>query len=125
MGLDKSFFFDTYALYEILGKNPSYELYSSNVTIIITKLQLMELHYGLLRIHGKEDADRAFERFKEFCVEIDDDTIKQATTFRHQHYTRKLSYIDCLGYILARKYHIPFLTGDEQFKDFEDVEFVK
>lgn len=85
----------------------------------------MELHYVLLRVYGKEEANRAFERFREFCVEIDDETIKLATSFRHQNYTRKLSYIDCLGYILAKKYNILFLTGDEQFKDFERVEFVK
>lgn len=125
MGLDKSFFFDTYALYEVLHQNLNYQEYSSDVSIITTKLQLMELHYVLLRIYGKEEADRAFERFKEFCVEIDDETIKQATTFRHQHHTRKLSYIDCIGYVLARKYQVHFLTGDEQFKDFDGVKFVK
>ena len=125
MGLNTSFFFDTYAFYEILGENLNYKQYSSSVNIITTKLQLMELHYGLLRVYGKEEADRAFERFKEFCVDIEDETIKLATTFRHQHYTRKLSYIDCLGYMLAKKYNIPFLTGDEQLKDFEGVEFVK
>ncbi|MBI2631400.1 PIN domain-containing protein [Candidatus Pacearchaeota archaeon] len=125
MGLDKSFFFDTYALYEVLHQNPNYQEYSTDVSIITTKLQLMELHYILLRIYGKEEADRAFERFKEFCVEIDDETIKQATTFRHKHHTRKLSYIDCIGYVLARKYQVHFLTGDEQFKDFDGVKFVK
>lgn len=125
MGLNNKYFFDTYALYEILGENPNYKPYSINVIIITTKLQLMELHYGLLRTFGKEEADRAFERFKEFCVEIDDETIKQATMFRHQHYMRKLSYIDCIGYILARKYQVHFLTGDEQFKDFVCVKFVK
>ena len=125
MGLDKSFFFDTYAMYELLHQNPNYRKYAQEISIITTKLQLMELHYLLLRIYGKEEADIAFERFKEFCVEIEDETIKQATTFRHLNYTRKLSYIDCIGYVLARKYNIPFLTGDEQFKEFEGVEFVK
>ena len=125
MGINRGFFFDTYALYEIVAENSSYKSYSQNVTIITTKLQLMELHYGLLRVYGKEAADRAFERFKEFCIEIDDESIKQATAFRHAHYTRKLSYIDCIGYVLAKRYQVPFLTGDEQFKDFEGVEFVK
>ncbi len=125
MGLSTRFFFDTYALYELLADNPSYKPYSSNIAVVTTRLQLMELHYGLLRAYGKEEADKAYERFKEFCVDVDDQTIKQATTFRHQHYTRKLSYIDCIGYVIARKFSIPFLTGDEQFKDFDGVEFVK
>ena len=37
----------------------------------------------------------------------------------------KLSYIDCLGYEVAKKLKIKFLTGDEGFRDKENVEFVK
>ena len=36
-----------------------------------------------------------------------------------------LSYVDCIGYMISRQLGIKFLTGDEQFKDFEGVEFVK
>jgi len=33
--------------------------------------------------------------------------------------------VDCIGYIIAKKSGVQFLTGDEHFKDFENVEFVK
>ena len=37
----------------------------------------------------------------------------------------KLSFIDCIGYYLAKKNKAKFLTGDEKFKNMENVEFVK
>ena len=121
----KTFFFDSYALYEIINGNPSYNLYSKDIQIVTTKLNLMELHYGLLRIKGEKEADKYYDYFLQFCVEISDDIIKQANEFRLNNYKRELSYIDCLGYIIAKKRGFKFLTGDEQFKDFDNVEFVK
>jgi predicted nucleic acid-binding protein len=85
----------------------------------------MELHYSILRLYGEEKAERAFAFFREFCVEIDEEVIKEANRFRLKNYKRELSYVDCIGYILARKLNAKFLTGDEQFKYFEGVEFVK
>ena len=51
--------------------------------------------------------------------------IKEANEFRLKNYRRDLSYVDCIGYILARKLNAKFLTGDKQFENFEGVEFVK
>ena len=62
---------------------------------------------------------------KQKNFDIQDDIIKQANEFRLNNYKRELSYIDCLGYILAKKRGFKFLTGDEQFKYFDNVEFVK
>ena len=45
--------------------------------------------------------------------------------FRLLNKKRKLSYVDCLGYILAGMNGAKFLTGDNQFKDLQNVEFVK
>jgi len=35
---------------------------------------------------------------------------------------KKLSYVDCIGYIMAKSRNIRFLTGDEQFKN---AKFIK
>ena len=121
----KTLFFDSYALYEIINGNPSYNLYCKDIQIVTTKLNLMELHYGLLKIKDKKEADKYYDYFLQFCVEISDDTIKQANEFRLNNYKRELSYIDCLGYIIAKKRGFKFLTGDEQFRHFDNVEFVK
>ena len=32
---------------------------------------------------------------------------------------------DCIGYIMAKKLNIKFLTGDKEFENFLNVEFVK
>ena len=120
-----TFFFDTYALFEIVHKNKSYEKYTHEITMITTKLNVMELHYALLRLYGKEIAEKAFTKFTEFCVDFTDDEIKEASEFRFKNYKRDLSYIDCLGYTMAIKRGYKFLTGDTQFAHFEDVEFVK
>lgn len=88
------------------------------------KLNLMELHYGLLRKYNQLIADTHFDAFMKYAVELDNEIIKKANAFRLIHKAKKLSYIDCLGYITAKKMGIKFLTGDKQFKDMENVEFV-
>ncbi len=121
----RSFFFDTYAFYEIIEGNENYMPYAKDVVIFTTKLNLMELHYGLLVKYGKEQADAIYDELVKFTVDIDDKTIKEANEFRKMLKKRKLSYVDCLGYIIARSMNIPFLTGDKEFWDLENVKFVK
>jgi len=120
-----SLFFDTYALFEIIKGSKNYENYARGISIITTKLNLLELHYALLRVKGKEEADFYFEEFNQFCVRYNDEVLKEASEFRLNNYKRDLSYIDCVGYIVARKLGVKFLTGDQQFKEFDNVEFVK
>ena len=121
----KTFFFDSYAFYEIIAGNPNYEQYKKNIGIITTKLNLMELHYGLLRTEGKKEADKIYDEYTEFVLEIDDETIKKANEFRLANKEKKLSYVDCIGYTLAKRHNVKFLTGDQQFEGIEGVEFVK
>lgn len=123
MGL--TFFFDTYAFLEIIKQNPNYFLYTKKISIITTKLNLMELHYILLRTIGKLEADRHYDRFLPFVVEITDDVFKRANEFKLINRRKKLSYVDCIGYIMAKLNNIKFLTGDKEFRNFENVEFVK
>ena len=120
-----SYFFDTYAFYEIIKGNPNYKKYESNVSITTTKLNLMELHYGLLLLYGKEKADEYYDSLLEFAIEITDKIIKESNEFRFLNKSKKLSYVDCVGYILAKHLNIKFLTGDKEFEDLDNVEFVK
>ena len=56
---------------------------------------------------------------------------EKSITFREKAKLRKFfkgssySHVDCIGYILARKFNVKFLTGDREFKGLENVEFVK
>ncbi len=120
-----TYFFDTYAFYEIIKGNPDYNKYKTNVSIITTRLNLMELHYGLLSLYGAQFADDYYDKLLKLIVEIADETIKDSNYFGLQNRKKRLSYVDCIGYTLAKKYNVRFLTGDKQFEEFENVEFVK
>jgi len=120
-----TYFFDTYALREIILGSEDYKRYALHAIIITSKFQLMEMHYGLLKDNGKEIADHFFDYFKSFVVEVDDDIIKRANEFKLKSKKTNLSYVDCIGFTIARMRGIPFLTGDNAFKGMEGVEFVK
>ena len=105
--------------------NPAYRRFATGVGIVATRLNLMELYYGLLLLYGKAQADAAYARLVPYCVDFGDDLIKGAMLFRAVHKKGNLSYVDCIGYVLARKRSIPFLTGDRAFEHLENVEVVK
>ena len=125
MGEIETYFFDTYAFYEIIQGNKDYKKYEKGIAIITTRLNLMELHYGLILLYGKSDADRYYDTFLPFVVDFDDNLIKRANEFRAKNRKLKLSYVDCIGYTVAKMSGVKFLTGDKGFKMFENVEFVK
>ena len=117
-------FFDTYALIEIIKGSNSYKRYVKEMPIT-TKLNLMELYYYLLRKEWEDKAEYYYSFYFPSCVPVSDDIIKMAMKYKLRFKDRKLSYVDCIGYIIAKKMDIKFLTGDNQFKDMENVEFVK
>jgi predicted nucleic acid-binding protein len=124
MGID-SFFFDTYALYEIIIGNASYRKYDVDVSFVTSRLNLMELYYGLLRKYGKKVAGEYYDAFIPHAIEIGDDTIKAAMELRLANKEKKMSYVDCVGYVFAVQNRLRFLTGDKAFKDLAGVEYVK
>ncbi|MBW3001297.1 PIN domain-containing protein [Candidatus Woesearchaeota archaeon] len=123
MGLT-TYFFDTYAFLEIVKGSKEYEEYLDS-TIITTKLNLLELHYILLKERGIVVADAAYNFFCEYTIDVTDNAIRESSKFRYKHKEKNFSYIDCIGYIIARMHNIPFLTGDKAFKGMEGVEFVR
>ncbi len=74
---------------------------------------------------GFEKAEELLQRFKKFVVDFDDTDIKFAANFRFDNKKSNLSMADCIGYVVAKRLHVKFLTGDKQFEHFENVEFVK
>jgi len=118
------YFFDTYAIIEILKANPLYVKYK-NVKAIITILNLIELHYKLLRDFNEKLADELMNEYSKYVVDIDNDIIKEANDFKLLNKGKKLSMPDVVGYATALRYGVKFLTGDKEFKDLRNVEFVK
>jgi len=120
-----AYFFDSYAFFEMLKGNPDYAAYEKDTAFVTTKLNLLELHYGLLLEKGGKVADSCFARFESRAVDFDSEILKEASRFRAAHKKMGLSYIDCIGYVMAKFMGVKFLTGDRQFKEMENVEFVK
>ena len=118
------YFLDSYALYELFVGNSNYKRFEKNVAVITTKLNLMEFFYTLLRLNA-EKPEQYYDRLLHFVVEISDDVIKRAMRFRFKNRSKNLSYVDALGYVLALEKKAVFVTGDEQFRNLEKVEFIK
>ncbi|MFA6022789.1 MAG: PIN domain-containing protein [Candidatus Pacearchaeota archaeon] len=120
----KSFFFDSYALIEIYSGNKNYEEYKQ-VKAVTSYFQVYEVYYNLRKIYSEEEIKDFFNFLKSICINLDFNWISKAVNLRFLHKNKDLSYADCLGYIASKELQIPFLTGDKEFKDFENVEFVK
>ncbi len=121
----RSVFLDTYALFEIVLGNPAFEQYDYDLQITTTRLNLLELYYGLLCRYGRPVADYYYSHFLPYAAEFSDDAIKHAALFRQANAGKRLSFIDCIGYAVAALAEVPFVTGDSAFKGMPNVEFVK
>ena len=122
--MSKAFFLDTYAIIEMIKGNKNYEKYKT-AGKITSMLNLLELYYALLKDYDEKTADFYFTIFLNFSITYSDKTIKNAAKFRLANKGKKLSYVDCLGYILALENEVQFLTGDKGFESMKYVEFVK
>lgn len=112
-------------MYELAIGNENYKKYFTGIECITTIMNLYELYYSLLRENLSLIAENFLERFSPVCVEIDLKFVKEAAIFRLQNKKLDLSYIDTLGYVTAKKHNAKFLTGDEKFRNMDNVEFVK
>lgn len=121
---DHRFFLDAYALIEIALANPAYEPYLLE-DLATSAIHRLEAHYHLLRIGGPEIADGTLAAFRPFEVDIVDDDIRQASGFRLGQRARGYSFADALGYTMAQRRGMRFLTGDKAFKGVKGVEFVR
>lgn len=118
------YFFDTYAIIEILKGNPNYERYVE-VGYVITQLNLIELHYYMLRSFGEKDAKIALAKALKNTADFGEDVIAAANKFRYQNKSKEFSTADCIGYVYALKNSLLFVTGDKEFEGLPSVEFVK
>lgn len=116
-----TFFFDTYAFFEIIRGNPGYAPYE-NAHALTTQFNIAEFNYALQR-DQKPYAEKATRERAKSVVEVTLDDIIEAMTLRVQH--KKLSIPDAIGYIVACRLGVKFLTGDQEFEHMENVEFVK
>ena len=123
--MTKRYFFDTYALVEIYKSNPAYEKYKEGIIILLNKLNLLEFSYYLMREGKENEAAEIFTKYSRHYVNYDEDVLIKAAEMKFKFLKERLSFIDCIGYILAKKNNALFLTGDGRFRNKENAEFVK
>ena len=119
------FFYDSYAVIEYLNDNPLFRSYFEEHTGILTLLNLLEIYYSVLQETGEEKAKEVLEILQPLTVHPSKESIQKAMKFRLHNKKHDLSSADCLGYQIAADRGIKFLTGDKEFKNIENVEFVK
>ena len=122
------YYADTYALVEILKGNPAYERYAGE-ELITSEFNMLELAYALTRDYGEEKAVEILRIVRAFIaiVQPRDEDYARASTLRLElkRQGRNLSLIDALGYVLAKRLNIRFLTGDREFRGLDGVEYVR
>ena len=121
--MNEFYIFYTYAIMEIISGNKSYSPYL-NSGVIINNFIFAELCYNLFR-DKMINADDILNKYSRDISNINPEWIKEAMQFRIKWKDRKVSVADCVGYIMAKKLGIRFLTGDKEFQNLENVEFVK
>ena len=120
--MSETFFFDTYAIFEIIKGNPKYGPYTTS-RIVTTIFNLAELNRNLKKERDKKVADEYTDKYFEFIIDVTLEDIKNAMDLKITK--KKLSIPDAIGYTVAKRLGIKFLTGDNDFEGMEDVEFVK
>ena len=122
--METAYFLDTYALIEIIKENKNFKRFEETINFT-NSLNLLELHYSINNEFGSKKADEIIDELKPLVINIEMRDVKGASIFRTKNMKLKFSYIDCLGYIMASNRNMKFVTGDNSFKNFDNVEFIK
>ena len=72
-----------------------------------------------------QKADDWVKKLHANIIDLDIDIIKEAMLFKHKQSKLKMSMVDCIGYAIAKKYNLIFVTGDKAFENIENVMFIK
>ncbi|MEK6968035.1 MAG: PIN domain-containing protein [Nanoarchaeota archaeon] len=127
------FVIDTYALIEwFVQGNENYRKFFEEIDRkggFITELTILEFYHRVYHIAGKEKADDSLDIVigSNKIIDLNLELIKQAAVFRSEMLKKRkqLSYADCVNYMVAKNLKVKLLTGDNDFKELENVEFVK
>ncbi|MFH1582426.1 MAG: PIN domain-containing protein [bacterium] len=119
------YFFDSCAIIEVIEGNENYVRFK-NLPITTTTLNVAEVYFYFLKEHNEQTADYWIRKLNFKLINIIKlGIIIPATKLKFRHKKERLSYTDCIGYTLSKELNLKFLTGDEKFKNKENVEFVK
>ena len=121
------YFYDSYAVIAYLSDNPKYRSYFEDSDGVLTKLNLIEICYGTTELYGEEAAAQVVKTIAKYTIDFGQADIVGSMKLRLKlkKAGHNISYADALGYYLALKHKLKFLTGDKEFEELDNVEFVK
>jgi len=124
------FLVDTYALVEwFVDNNPKYKKYFIRDDLSINPLIFMEFYFSVYHKFGEQKAEISREILLKNCrmIRIKQEDLIKGAKFRSKMYKKKIkmSYTDAICYMLAKKNKLKLLSGDEHFRNLDNVEFVK
>lgn len=114
---------DTYALVEIAKDNPKFTKYNRH-DFVITDITLAEFYNIIMRDFNEQTADFWFRRISLNSESVSKELLIEAVKFRRNN-MKNLSFFDAVGYVYAKTHKMKFLTGDKEFAELPNVEFVK
>ena len=119
------YFLDSYALIAILSGSENYKKIDISKGIT-TLVNLMEVQYYYHRKGANNEKIKdTLNYMLPMCISYSPIDAFESVKFRFNRKKQKLSYVDCLGYTLAKKRGIDFVSGDMQFEDMDNVRFLK
>jgi predicted nucleic acid-binding protein len=118
-------FFDSHAIMGVLKGEPRYRPVVKT-TGYTHQMNLLESAVQLTR-GGDMRPLQTIRRLGLGLVDAVDEDLLNAAALKTDpaHRKRNLSYVDALGFCVARRLGLPFLTGDAGFEGLEGVEFVR
>ncbi len=121
------FFYDSYAVMAYLSDNPNYRAFFEENDGVLTKLNLVEIAYRTIELHGNEAAAQVTKLFAKYAIDfgVADIVGSMKLRLKLKRKGRNMSYADAVGYYLALKNKLKFLTGDKEFEELENVEYIK
>lgn len=117
-------YLDTYVLCEIAKANTRFLSLLVN-TSVINDLTLAEFYGVILREFNEQTAEYWKNKFFSYTKQVPLDVLILAVKFRKDHIKQNISFFDAVGYIFAKENGGIFVTGDKEFKNLPNVEFIK
>lgn len=115
---------DTYAILEIFSQNKKFE-HLLNEEVFIADLTMSEAWGTLYKKFNKRTADFWLNKFVSICAQVNLNTLIKAREFKILNAKKDLSFIDCVGYTYAKEKGYVFVTGDKEFQNLPNVEYIK
>jgi predicted nucleic acid-binding protein len=110
-------FLDTFALIEMLDGTKAFMPYLRDG--VTSHVNLVEFHANACRLRGEAEADAKLRRLLPKAISVEAADVREASLVKRT--VKGSSTVDALGYAMAQRRKIPFVTGDKAFRGLPGV----